>query len=179
MTNKAFNAPGATADEIPQGLEKEHSYNRPFTVDIEIVGAGAYAVGEVIGGVFEVFDDTLARNYDGLQLLHGALTDEDNQGAAFLLHIFDKLPPSDFADGDDFQSLATVEDLWARRKTIDIAAGAWRTANLLKYLDIPNINMSLDTRQGNKGPFHIVLESNNAGYTATNGLNLGLACWMD
>ena len=119
MTKYPFNAPAAVAEQIPQGREKHQAFNRPSTVDVDIATDGAYAQGEIFGGLQVVFDPTLARNYDGLILRIVNLTDLGNQQKPLTLHFFSE-KPTEFDDHDDFVAIATAEDLRKRRRTIDI-----------------------------------------------------------
>ena len=95
MTKYPFNAPAAVAEEIPQGREKHQAFNRPFTVDVAITTNGAYAQGEIFGGLQVVFDPTLARNYDGL-ILSVSLTALNNSSRSMGL-VSVCLAPSFFA----------------------------------------------------------------------------------
>ncbi len=173
-----FNPPKASANEIPIGLERTHLFNRPSTVDIPIVGSGAYVAGEIVAGLQMVFDATIARNYDGLTIRDINFTDEDNQKAPFVMHIFNQQPTgADFNDGDDFLTTVLAADLKKRRRSLIINAGSWLEASSLAYLDMFDINLSLDTRPGAKGPFYFVLVAAGA-YTATNGLTAGFTSWI-
>ncbi len=172
-----FNQPRATAEEIPRGLERDQSYNRPATVDVDVVGAGAYAAGEIIGGVYEVFDESLARSYDGLIVRIINITDLDKQKPPLLLHLFSEMP-TNFDDGDVFSVEAVEEDLRKRRRTLEISTLLWKETATMAYLDLADINVDLDTRMGDQGPFYFVLTAIDGTYTATNGLIVSPTFWV-
>jgi len=176
MTKRSFNAPVATSEEIPEGLEKDQSYNRPSTMDIAIGGSGAYVAGEIVGGLQTVFDETIARNYDGVNIRLLNLTDKDNQQKSFTLHFFNK-KPTNFNDKDDFLTSAVAADILARKRSIVINSGLWSSANGIAYLDIVNVDLDLDLRAGEKGPFYFILVADSA-YTAANGITVSSTFWV-
>ena len=177
MEDKHFNPPAATAEKIPQGREKHQSYNRPATVDNTIATDGAYGAGEIFGGLQTVFDATLARSYDGLIVRTMNLTDLGNQQKDLVLHLFNE-KPTDFNDHDDFDTIASAEDLRKRRRTVEISSLSYRVANSIAYQDLLNINADLDTRKGSKGPFYFVLVAVDGTYNSSAGFNIGSTFWV-
>jgi hypothetical protein len=97
----------------------------------------AYHAGDVVGGRLEIGTLEGAGAAGGFLIVGIALVDDDNEGAALNLHLFDRAPTS-IADHAAFAP--TAADLAKRVRKVAITAGDYETINSLKVAYIEEVN---------------------------------------
>jgi hypothetical protein len=168
----------AEADKIPLGLEKHVSYNRPSCIPIDVDISGSYAAGDILGGILTVFDERIARNYDGMNVRTISVLNADNFKPELDIYILDRLPETEFEDGDNLLSGAIIDDVAAIRNKISITTSDWET----EFPGIPytlpqDVQGDLDTRNGNNGPFYLIVIPKST-YVPVNGFVLYVTMWV-
>jgi hypothetical protein len=95
----------------------------------------AYHANDVIGGLLEL--DNVPSASGGLLIQSLSLSEDDNEGAALTVHIFDQKPTA-IADHAAFAPV--IADLQKRVSKVDIATTDYETINSLKIVDKDDVN---------------------------------------
>ncbi|MFU8772231.1 MAG: hypothetical protein ACNA8H_07410 [Anaerolineales bacterium] len=105
-------------------------------VEAEIVPANTiYHAGDVVGGLVEL--ENVPSASGGLLIQSISLCEDDNEGAEFTLHIFDKKPT---AIADHAAFAPAIGDLQKRVSKVSIASMDYETINSLKIVDKDDVN---------------------------------------
>lgn len=107
------------------------------------VDTDAYTAGDVVGGLL-TFD--VASGMGGGVINRVRVVDEDNQGAAFDLYLFNAVPTT-IADDAAFASAVLIADV--QKLLCKISIGSYTTLNSIKYYHSAVLNYSYTTDTGN------------------------------
>lgn len=122
-----------------------------------------YAAGDVVGGLVELENVQTAAG--GLLVQPMSIADDDNEGAGFTIHIFDRKP----TDGTDNAAWApTFADLTKRASKVDVAAADYETINSLKIANVDDINDLV----GNTQIWLMVISTGAPTYAANKTINI-------
>lgn len=153
---------------------KHNTYNKTVTIDVTpTLDTDAYTAGDVMGGK-QTATFTLGTDVHGCEIRRIDVIDDDSQGIAMKLYIYEGTPST---IADDAEYLPTVADLKVLADVVQVNAGDYVTINGNDYAIKRNVNIDLDLAVANTIDFYVATDGTPT-HTAS-GLTFRLTIWID
>lgn len=142
--------------------------NRTKTVEVTLtIGTDAYTAGDVVGGLIAL--DVIGVGNGGV-VRRVMLVDDDNEKAAFKLHLFDAAPTT---IADDAAYAPSVSDLKKQVGTVSISSYTTYNGNAIAIVEGVDIDYSIDNFL-----YGYLVCDGTPTYTAATDLTLRMTVWL-
>lgn len=149
------------------------AFNRThITTVVPTVTAGAYSIGDVIGGLITF---TVGGPNDGGNISRVLLYDGANQKSALKAYFFHKSPTGDFADNAPFAP--TVVDWGNFCGTIDIDVADYLTVGSVAFAEVKHQALPYKVPNGNLYLYLVAIDAPT--YSATDDVHITISGWKD